>query len=72
MAFAENLIAEDLGVEPLTEFLSQKDHNLMLFASSESRRHARKLANNLGVDLEPYVSFLWNPVCRPSINIAIS
>lgn len=29
---------------------------MMLFANLESRRHVRKLANNLGVDFEPYVS----------------
>ena len=28
----------------------------MVFADKESRRHVRKLANNLGVDFEPYVS----------------
>ena len=48
----------DLGVDPLTEFLSAANHNLLLFADSESRKHARKLSNNLGVDLEPYVSVL--------------
>lgn len=28
----------------------------MVFADKESRKHVRKLANNLGVDFEPYVS----------------
>jgi hypothetical protein len=42
----------------LTEFLSEKDHNLMVFADKESRKHVRKLVNNFGVDFEPYVSVL--------------
>ena len=49
-------IVEDLGVEPLTEFLGEGDHNLLVFADAESRRHVRKLANNLGIDIEPPVS----------------
>ena len=53
----ENEMAADLGVDNLKEFLSDEaDHNLLVFADTESRRHARKLANNLGVDFEPYVS----------------
>ena len=47
---------EDLGVDPLTEFASTGDHNLMIFGSTESRKHVRKLANSFGVDFEPYVS----------------
>lgn len=43
-------------MEPLTDFLSETDHNMMLFANQESRRHVRKLANNLGVDFESYGS----------------
>lgn len=42
----------------MTEFLSEKDHNLMVFADKESRKHVRKLVNNFGVDFEPYVSVL--------------
>ena len=50
-------MAADLGVDNLKDFLSDEaDHNLLVFADTESRRHARKLANNLGVDFEPYVS----------------
>ena len=53
----ENDMAKDLGVNSLNEFLSdESDHNLLVFSDTESRRHARKLANNLGVDFEPYVS----------------
>ena len=53
----ENEMAADLGVDNLKEFLSDEaDHNLLVFADTESRRHARKLANNLGIDFEPYVS----------------
>jgi len=53
----ENDVAGGLGVSDLSEFLSyEADHNLLVFVDAESRRHARKLANNLGVDLEPYVS----------------
>lgn len=55
----ENDIAADLSVNNLKDFLSDEaDHNLLVFADTESRRHARKLANNLGVDFEPYVSCL--------------
>ena len=50
---------EDLGVQNLKDFLSDEaDHNLLMFADTESRRHARKLANNLGVDFEPYTFYL--------------
>ena len=54
----ESDIAEGLGVTHLNEFLSDSaDHNLLVFADAESKRHARKLANNLGVDFEAPVSF---------------
>ena len=53
----ENDMAADLSVNNLNEFLSDEaDHNLLVFADTESRRHVRKLANNLGIDFEPYVS----------------
>ena len=63
----ENEMAADLGVNNLKEFLSDEArHNLLVFADTESRRHARKLANILGVDFEPYVSELlpkiWLPI----------
>lgn len=55
----ENEMADDLSVNNLKDFLSDEArHNLLVFADTESRRHARKLANNLGVDFEPYVSAL--------------
>ena len=55
----ENAIADGLSVDDFVEFLSDEaDHNLLLFANNESRRHTRKLANSLGVDLEPYVSII--------------
>ena len=51
----EGDIAKDLGVAHLNEFLTDEAaHNLLVFADSESRRHVRKVANNLGVDIEPY------------------
>ena len=51
----ESDIAKDLGVTHLNEFLADEAaHNLLVFADSESRRHVRKVANNLGVDIEPY------------------
>ena len=49
-------VAEDLDVQPLIEFLSEGDHNLLVFADFESRRHVRSIANILGVDLEAPVS----------------
>ena len=55
----ENAIADGLSVDDFVEFLSDEaEHNLLLFANNESRRHTRKLSNSLGVDLEPYVSFI--------------
>jgi len=40
----------------LKQFLNEESHNLLVFASAESRRHVRKVANNLGVDFESPVS----------------
>lgn len=43
-------------MDDLTEFFEKTGHNLMIFADFDARRHVRKLANNLGVDFEAYVS----------------
>lgn len=64
----ENDIANDLKVNNLREFLSESEdakHNLLVFGDTESRRHTRKLANNLGVDFEPYVSTAAAPALAP-------
>ena len=45
-----------MNVDDLTEFFEKTGHNLMIFADFDARRHVRKLANNLGVDFEAYVS----------------
>lgn len=40
----------------IVEFFEHAGHNLMVFADIDARRHVRKIANNFGVDFEPYVS----------------
>lgn len=55
----ESEMADDLSVNNLKDFLSDEaKHNLLVFGDTESRRHARKLANVLGVDFEPYTFHL--------------
>jgi hypothetical protein len=43
----------DLKIKELLEFVDFH-HNLMIFASSESRKTVRELANEFGVDFEDY------------------
>lgn len=60
-------IQEDLGVDQLLEFFSEPDHNLLVFTDAESKRHVRKLANNLGVDLQqPSYKLRDNSQSEPS------
>jgi hypothetical protein len=54
-----------LNVESIIEFLKSKDaanpettHNLMIFGDIDARKHARKLANEIGVDFEETGSYL--------------
>ena len=44
------------SAERLIDFLKEDEHNMLIFADTESRRHVRSIANKLGVDLEPNVS----------------
>ena len=46
------------SVDSLVDFLKEEDHNMLIFADTESRRHVRTIANKLGVDFEPNVSTL--------------
>ena len=54
----ENEVAKGLNVDDLTEFFDKTGHNMMVFADFDARRHVRRLANNLGVDFEGFVSGL--------------
>ena len=44
------------SADRLIDFLKEDEHNMLIFADTESRRHVRSIANKLGVDLEPNVS----------------
>ena len=48
----ESEIVDDLNSSNLVEFMGAEDHNLLVFADSQARRHVRNLANMFGLDYE--------------------
>ena len=62
------------SVDNLVDFLKEEDHNMLIFADTESRRHVRTIANKLGVDFEPNVSTLKEAtLCLSQIhNVSLS